>query len=112
MNWKEFLKPDIPKIFLTILIVAIISYFFISALLKEPWFGWAIAIAFWYLVSCLIVFGYKQFKEKWLSSIRSKWNGYVNFVGGILMILTSINRRRIEIVHMWKNTAWVVRNER
>jgi small-conductance mechanosensitive channel len=64
MKWKEFLKPDIPKIVITVLIVAVLSYFYLPVFLTEPLWRWIVAIIFWYLVSCLIVFGYKKFKKK------------------------------------------------
>jgi 4-hydroxybenzoate polyprenyltransferase len=64
MNWKEFLKPTIAKILITVLIVAILCYFFLPIFLTEPWWRWVIAIIFWYLVSCLIDFVYKKLKKK------------------------------------------------
>jgi len=64
MNWKEFLKPETAKILLTVLIVAIVCYFYLTPILTEPLWRWVAAIIFWYLVSCLTVFGYKKFKRK------------------------------------------------
>jgi len=63
MNWEEFLKPDTAKILLTVLIVAIVCSFYLTVFLTYPLWRWVAAIIFWYLVSCLIVFGYKKFKK-------------------------------------------------
>ena len=63
-KWKEFLKPAVAKILLTILIVAILCYFYLTVFLTYPLWRWVAAIIFWYLVSCLIVFVYKKLKKK------------------------------------------------
>jgi polyferredoxin len=70
MNWKEFLKPTKWKIVIFVISVALASLLVlwgisvgiypISQLIPRA----IIALIVWYLVSCLIVFGYKKFKEK------------------------------------------------
>jgi small-conductance mechanosensitive channel len=64
MDWKEFLRPTLTKILITILIVAILCYLFLSVFLTEPLWRWVAAIVFWYLVSCLVVFVCKGPRKK------------------------------------------------
>ena len=64
MNWKEFLKPTIAKILITLLVVVILCSLYLPLFLTYPWWRWVIAIIFWYLVSCLIVFSYDWLMKK------------------------------------------------
>jgi small-conductance mechanosensitive channel len=64
MTWWDFLEPTIAKIVLTILIVAILCYVYLTLFLTWPLWRWVVGIIFWYLMSCLIVFAFKGFKQK------------------------------------------------
>jgi hypothetical protein len=63
MTWTDFLKPTIAKIVVTIVIVVILYYLFYQTVFITWSAGsWIIGIIFWYLMSCLIVFGYQGTK--------------------------------------------------
>ncbi len=65
MTWTDFLKPTIGKIVVTIVIVAILSFFFYQTVFSTYSAGsWVIGIIFWYLMSCIIVFAFEGTKAK------------------------------------------------
>jgi hypothetical protein len=65
MTWMDFLKPTIEKVLLTILLVAILSYFFyLTIFIMYPFWHWVVGIIVLYLMSCLIAFAFEGLKKK------------------------------------------------
>jgi hypothetical protein len=91
MNWKQFLKPDLRKIVLFIILMTIGMYLTFTAYVRPPIdnpmnvlqplfdlpsfivvmmeidiipLNYLLSFIYWYLLSCLIVWVYDKYKKK------------------------------------------------